>query len=94
MAFSAHVLQLPEKLTQTEKQVMLYRQYADLLSFDGSTYPDPLTALKDGWISEKDGMKMWPPTLYYDICEFILNDTKELDLARRVFRDYKEKKGS
>ena len=93
LAFSAHVLQLPEKLTQTEKQVMLYRQYADLLSFDGSTYPDPLTALKDGWISEKDGMKMWPPTMYYDICEFILNDTKELDLARRVFRDYKEKKG-
>ena len=35
---------------------------------------------------------MWPPTMYYDICQSVLNDTKKLDLARRVFRDYKEKK--
>ena len=50
--------------------------------------PDPLQLT--GWIGEKEGMKMWPPTMYFDICNF-LGKTAE-DMGQRLLQDYKEGK--
>ena len=93
LAFAAHYFKLPLKLTQEEKENILFEQYKDLLSVDGVKYSDPISEIKIGWVAEKEGMKLWPPTMYYDVCQFLLNDTKGPDLAKRVFKDYKEKKG-
>lgn len=93
LAFAANYLALPLKLTAGEKEKVLFEQYQDLLTVQNEKYPDPLAEIKDGWLSESAGMKTWPPTMYYDVCEFLLNDTKGVDLARRVFKDYKQKKG-
>lgn len=85
---------LPVKPSAVEKEEQMLKEYKDLLELDSVNYPDPLAELKENWIGEKDGMKLWPPTMYFDMCEFLLNDTKTgVDLATRVFKDYKEKKG-
>jgi len=51
--------------------------------------PDPLTAIKDGWIGEGVGMKNWLPTMYWDICNF-LGYAIMGDLTNRLINDYKD----
>ena len=53
--------------------------------------PDPLTELDDDWMSETDGMRMWPPTMYWDICNF-LGFSATGDLTKRLMSDYKDGK--
>ena len=40
------------------------KQYTDLLTFaDGTVIPDPYILDKSVWISEQDGVMLWPPCM-------------------------------
>ena len=53
---------------------------------DGGKLPDPF-CIKDGWIGEKEGMRLWPPTLLVDIKDFLGEK-----IGARLLQDYKERK--
>lgn len=60
----------------------------------GKTYlPDPMTDLKTGWMSEEEGRHEWPPTMYADIVNYLL-DRNERTLEHRLLGDYKAGKAS
>ncbi|KAI8484463.1 hypothetical protein Bbelb_377340 [Branchiostoma belcheri] len=44
-----------------------------------------------GWEKEKEGMEHWPPTLYGDMAEYLVASV-EVDLQKRLMRDYKDGK--
>ena len=52
--------------------------------------PDPFK-LTEGWVSEKDGVKLWPSTMYPDIFNFLAFHPNEL--ASKDLSDYKTSKG-
>ena len=50
--------------------------------------PDPFT-IKDGWLSEDNGMKEWPSLYFHDIQDYLrLKSVKDEDLAK-VASEYK-----
>ena len=44
--------------------------YKERLRAGSEALPDPLLELQDNWISEHTGMRQWPPTMYWDMCQF------------------------
>ena len=78
---------------ETEKNIA----YQNLLriDLDGCTIvlPDPLNDVS-AWISEKEGLKHWPPIYFSDICVFILSKHpgKDVGMRQRMLNEYKEGK--
>jgi hypothetical protein len=83
---------MPVLPSHEELQRERSRQYTDILVVNGSPIPDPLNLPKESWIREKDGIKMWPPIMYWDICNFLKFSGQPSDLADRLMGDYKEGK--
>ena len=45
------------------------QDYLALLKINDDTIPDPL--FLKGWVSEQSGITQWPPTMYFDIAEYL-----------------------
>ena len=88
----AYVLTL--LLRKTEEQVAAMQDYESLLHIDVDgceiTIPDPLKLGSD-WECEKDATSKWPPCLWVDINNYLL-DHDERNLLTRLKNDYKEGK--
>ncbi|XP_030845477.1 uncharacterized protein LOC105436450 isoform X2 [Strongylocentrotus purpuratus] len=78
----------PSEVEKTRSRASTYRE---LLVFNDHTFPDPMSELDDGWIGEQRGMQYWPPTMYRDICMYLLNKDPA-SLEGRIMKDYKEGK--
>ena len=81
--------------TAEEVEAVIGKQYLSKLTValshnDTEEIPDPLK-LSEGWISEEEGVILWPPTLYPDIFKFLAFHPSEL--ASNHFSDYKTSKG-
>ena len=75
--------------TAEEVQREIVAEYAAKLIVGGIQIPDPLR-LTQGWLSEEDGVRFWPVTLYADIFNFLAfhpNELASIDLS-----DYKTSK--
>ena len=76
---------------KTDREIRLARAQdfkAALHVSDGKkALVDPFS-LTNGWVGEKEGMKSWPPTMYFDIGNFL--GVKNLE--SRLLQDYKEGK--
>ena len=69
-AFSAWENDIPVQPTASELDALAKGQYDGILG----GLPDPL--LFDGsiWLSEEDGIELWPNIMYHDICDYIMRD--------------------
>lgn len=65
------------------------RHYKDLLIIDGQKIPDPLEI--SGWRTEVDSITNWPPTMTFEISNY-LNNIDEIPLKKRLISDYKDGK--
>ena len=95
MAFAATVLKLPEVKTAEEKLKERAIQYESLLCVNGTRLPDPMdTEMNDGWVNEATGVQLWPPTMYFDITNYLFDKVgkQRRDLRQRLMTDYKEGK--
>ena len=92
--FAAYEQNVPETITAKQRLNQLSKEYQDLLvDEDGSKLPDPFSALLDKeWIGENEGMKLWPPTMYFDICDWMLKHGC-IKSNKSLLSDYKEGKG-
>lgn len=63
------------------------KDYKSSLAVGDSHLPDPFS-LDKGWVGEMEGMKLWPPTMYADICNHL--GVQRMD--KRLLQDYKEGK--
>jgi SAP domain len=92
LAYGASYFNIAKKPTAKENDRERCNRYRALLSVDcGSMLPDPMSDLVTGWIDEMSGMSMWPPTMYGDLAEYLV-DTSERSLRTRLLTDYKEGK--
>ena len=95
-AFVAIENNVPIVLTAEEVEIELAEQYTAKLNVFISDevgmeeIPDPFK-LTEGWISESEGVKLWPHTLYPDIFNFLAFHPNEL--ASSDLCDYKTSKG-
>jgi hypothetical protein len=63
-AFAACEVNLPVVPNSKEKEAVLEKQYETLLCLeDGTRLQDPFTIPDVQWIEERQGMKLWPPTM-------------------------------
>ena len=63
--------------TAEEVQREIVAEYAAKLIVGGIQIPDPLR-LTQGWLSEEDGVRFWPVTLYPDIFNCLAFHPNEL----------------
>ena len=80
---------VPVQKTAEEVQQEISVEYDAKLLIRGSRIPDPLK-LDQGWLSEEDGVRYWPVTLYPDIFNFLAFHPNEL--ASSDLSDYKTSK--
>lgn len=96
-AFAAWEMQIPISKSSVQLETEKNIAYQNLLriDLDGSTIvlPDPLKDVS-AWISEKEGLKHWPPIYFSDICVFILgkHPGKDVGMRQRMLNEYKEGK--
>lgn len=93
--FAAHEQNIPVKITQQQREQTLEKEYLSLLNTDEGQLPDPFGTLENSWIGEKEGMKLWPPTMIQDISVYLCNHDVEIEkvsLSKRLLTDYKEQK--
>ena len=95
-AFVAMENNVPIVRTAEEVEEALACQYSAKLKVfisdeaGSEEIPDPFK-LTEGWVSEKDGVKLWPSTMYPDIFNFLAFHPNEL--ASKDLSDYKTSKG-
>ncbi|XP_064645911.1 uncharacterized protein LOC135499174 [Lineus longissimus] len=90
--FAANELDLPIIKNAVERLQENEADYRNLLCSDGREIPDPLK-LNDGWLSESQALRLWPPVFYSDICNYLMqNHLGEKDLTKRILNEYKEGK--
>lgn len=93
LAYGASFFDIPKTLTPKEEEKSRSDRYRVLLTVvDGKVLPDPFTDLSAGWTGETQGISLWPPTMYGDISEYLV-DKNERDLRTRLLTDYKDGKG-
>ena len=76
--------------TAEEVEAEIASDYTAKLVVVDDRLPDPFL-LEDGWLSEEDGVKLWPTTLYQHINHFLAFYPSEL--KSKDFGDYKMPKG-
>jgi len=64
--------------------------YENLLCVDGVRLYDPWQ-LVDGWMGESVGVPLWPPCMYVNIADYLI-EHDERALLTRLGNDYKEGK--
>ena len=77
----------PSKSAQ-EVEMEVKKEYKDKLLGNGYAIPDPFCL--EGWLSEDDGIYLWPSILYPDICNYLAFNPAEL--ASKDLSDYKNQK--
>ena len=92
LAYGASQMNVSCKPTAIEKREKNRHEYKKLLKItDKDVIPDPLTLT--GWIPEQTGISQWPPTMYFDIAEYLNPNFPSFgDLKRCLMTDYKERK--
>ena len=91
MAFGASYFSVPLKASAKEETRQKAEQYRKRLTVEGVVLPDPLSDLNNDWVGEGKGMSLWPPCMYCDLAEYLV-DNSERDLRTRLLTDYKEGK--
>lgn len=74
LVYSAVQFGYEVKPSEVEEDRSRSASYAELLNIKGKRIPDPLVDLKDNWIPEKEGVKLWPPVSYFEIAEWLLSE--------------------
>jgi hypothetical protein len=92
LAFGAVEMGVPIKSSAEEEERARAAQYHSLLNTRDGQLPDPFVDLTDGWLNESVGMTQWPPIMQFDIGDYLLDHTKDRDIAKRMISDYKEGK--
>ena len=88
LAFAVCCQQLPIVGNKDDNKSDAVREYGELLMLsDGCDLPDPWKL--DGWITEKDGVKFWPPCMIINISDYLIAKG-ERPLYTRLTNDYKE----
>ena len=65
-AYVAWEMKLMTVPTTDEYKEIVKNDYSSLLACEEENIPDPYK-LSEGWLSEKDGIQFWPPTMVQDI---------------------------
>ena len=95
LVFGAQYFDVAPKKTANEAKVDRAERYRKLLTINDAgvsvSLPDPLSDLKTDWVGEAKGISEWPPCIYSDISEYLIN-SGEKDLRTRLMTDYKEGK--
>ena len=76
--------------TAAEVEVELCKEYQNKLNHGGISVPDPKD-LKQGWLTEADGILLWPMITYPDICDYLKFHPSELSSSD--LSEYKNSKG-
>jgi hypothetical protein len=93
LAFAAAVQDLPVVADKQSEKLTACDDYSQLLNVgDGTVIPDPWK-LSEGWISEKEGVHLWPPCMILNISDYLIS-RGERPLCERLSNDYKEGKYS
>lgn len=73
-------------------QIQLSKKHSYQLSLQTktTTLPDPME-LTEGWVGEREGMKLWPATMFFDIINFM--GVKGNDSSGQLMQEYKTGKG-
>lgn len=92
LAYGANQMGVDTKKSCVEEKMKNKQDYLELLSINEETIPDPL--FLKGWVSEQTGITQWPPTMYFDIAEYLSSASPSDfgDLKKRLMTDYKEGK--
>ncbi len=86
-------VQIVQTAEEVEAAVKQYSSKLNIFISDevgSQVVPDPLK-LTEGWISEEEGVKLWPNTKYPDVCNFLAFHPSEL--SSKDLSDYKKSKG-
>ena len=71
LAYRAHIMKAPILPSAAETILTKAQQYKSLLLYGNHNLPDPLCDL-NGWHNEENGTELWPPTMQFDIAEYLL----------------------
>ena len=91
LEYGANQMGVDTKRSSIEEKVKHKQEYSALLKMkNDDTIPDPL--FLKGWVSEQSGITQWPPTMYFDIAEYLSSapHSSNCDLKKRLMTDYKE----
>ena len=89
LAFAAVCQNLPVVLDKDGESKEAGDDYGKLLILlNGTVIPDPLQ-LSDGWVSDKDGVSLWPLCMILNISDYLIS-RNERPLCDRLRNDYKE----
>jgi len=91
IAYGASQANVPVVESTEEANKQRGQQYRSLLSTPEGVLPDPFQDLTTGWLGEEPGIKQWPPTMQFDIAQFLLKNGDQ-NLTKRLMSDYKEGK--
>ena len=71
LVYAAQVMEIEELPSAEQKELSRDERYQEaLVTPEKGSMPDPLKLAAEGWYGEEDGMKLWPPTMYSDICNY------------------------
>ena len=89
LAYGDEQLDVPLKLTSSEESRSKALSYKKLLSpRHGINLPNPFYDLEAGWISEVEGVKLWPAVMQIDLTRYLLT-LDDRDIGKRILSDYK-----
>ena len=89
LAFVALCQNLPVVLDKDGESKEAGEDYGKLLILlNGTVIPYPLQ-LSDGWVSDKDGVSLWPLCMILNISDYLIS-RNERPLCDRLRNDYKE----
>ena len=86
--FAAYEMKLQPVKTLDEIRAERASDLEKCLVVGETQLPNPDT-LKEGWLGEDRGLKLWPPIVLTDIRDYLGVDK----IDKRVLQDYKERKG-
>ena len=71
LVFAAEQVGAPKLPSDGEERRRKESEYQQLLSVDGDMLPDPFSL--QGWMKEEDALNKWPPTMMFEIAEYLRN---------------------
>ena len=94
LVYAAQVMEIEELPSAEQKELSRDERYQEaLVTPEEGSMPDPLKLAAEGWYGEEDGMKLWPPTMYSDICNYLVMSGDFSTLRGKLMKDYKLGKG-
>ena len=87
VAFAASSQNLPVVASKVDDKAEACKQYVDLLTLvDGTVIPDPEQLAAEQWLSESEGLKLWPPCMVMNISDYLISKN-ERPLYTRLAND-------